>query len=330
MLEVREDSPLLAEALQQAGCRVGDLLDGDALLELAVAAFGQPDFAHAADAERVQDAPRAEPARQLCRHATDRCGRVEESARSCVRLQQPFEFGAQGKVASADHRQPRRALVGRNLHGLVEQFSDAFVVHRCGSGLRIQLRVQSRLRAPPVALERAFADVPQFGDIAEWQSGKEAQFDQPCEAWFDMLQLEQCAVEPQQFFRPERAVGNAASFVESDQFEMRSTPLVGGARAGMVDDDLAHRLGGQCEEVMPPLQIAGVTLDQFQVSLVDQSGRVECRMRTGKLAMRKVLEFAVDPREQHVPRGGIAAVGRLDQAGDVVRHRRPLPHGCRV
>ena len=56
MLEPREDLPLLAEALQQARRRIRELLDRDALLELAVAALGEPDLAHAADTDAAQDA----------------------------------------------------------------------------------------------------------------------------------------------------------------------------------------------------------------------------------------------------------------------------------
>jgi hypothetical protein len=60
VLQMREDLPFLAEALQQAEGGVGQQFDRDALFEMAVGALGQQHDAHAAAPEFAHDAPHAD------------------------------------------------------------------------------------------------------------------------------------------------------------------------------------------------------------------------------------------------------------------------------
>ncbi len=147
MLEPREDLPLLAKAQQQARRRIRELLDRDALLELAVAAFGQPDLAHAAGADAFQNAIRSELRRlrfdDRFDRVRDRGGRsLHEASRARVGAQQALDFIERFGVVAARLDEPVGARGFGKLGGPVEQVEDALAVHR---------RIRCRDRAPRAA-----------------------------------------------------------------------------------------------------------------------------------------------------------------------------------
>jgi len=172
MFEAREDLAFLAEAMQQARCRISDLLDRHALLEFAVAALGEPHLAHAADTQAAQHAIGSEPARLrgvvVRGSGCDQRGRaLHEVRRALVGTQQALDFGAQRVVVAALCGQPGGALRDRKIYGVLEQFCDTLAVHGAALRIRIQRGVQVRLGAPPVAVQRALAHRVQSGDIAD-------------------------------------------------------------------------------------------------------------------------------------------------------------------
>ena len=137
VLELGEDLAFLAETPHQPWRRPGELLDRHALLELAVAALGQPHFAHAADAECTHDAPIAEALRWCRRLGGLRGGRADHSGRllheaGCLRIrtQQPVHFDTQVVVARAGDGKPGVAFRRRQVERLFEYFGDAPAVHR--------------------------------------------------------------------------------------------------------------------------------------------------------------------------------------------------------
>ena len=68
------------------------------------------------------------------------------------------------------------------------------------------------------------------------------------------------------------------------------------AVAGVVDEDPPHRDGGDAEEVRAALPVGPRLVDEFEVGLVDEGGRVECM--TVALAPEALpghrLQFIVD------------------------------------
>jgi hypothetical protein len=65
------------------------------------------------------------------------------------------QFDAQRCVASARGLDPSRALAVRQIDGLLEQLGYTLAIHCWRSAFGIQRRVQVRLRAAPVAIQRA-------------------------------------------------------------------------------------------------------------------------------------------------------------------------------
>jgi hypothetical protein len=128
MREAREDVALAAEPLFASGIHARDVqqLDRRASFKAAVASFREPHRAHSAlTDERDQPiGPENLPDKRLRGGRRRRArNRVFEKARVVYRLmlsEQPRQVGGKRRVARADGREPRRALVGRSVERLVE------------------------------------------------------------------------------------------------------------------------------------------------------------------------------------------------------------------
>ena len=78
----------------------------------------------------------------------------------------------------------------------------------------MERRVQLRLRAAPVAIERAVADRWQRRDLVDRQAREETQLDQVGEARFVARELVKRAVEPQQLVGVEFRARDVAGLLE--------------------------------------------------------------------------------------------------------------------
>lgn len=138
-------------------------------------------------------------------------------------------------------------------------------------------------------------------------------FDEFGQARFLGREPGQGEVESQQLLRTEFGIGNVGRGIERDHMLACAT-LVGHARSGMIDHDLAHGLGGKGKEMRSPLQIAACGLSEFEINLVHEAGRVQrVSARTGELEMRHLLQFGVYATEQGLQGRCISAASRLNQ-----------------
>ena len=103
--------------------------------------------------------------------------------------------------------------------------------------------------------------------------------------------------------------------------------LCGLARAGDIDQDPPHHPRRRCEEVRPVLPLDRLPLEQTQVGLVDQFGRLHPAVATliGQNTAGHLAEFSMNQRRQLIERLLITTTPGLQQAGQIrLRHARIL------
>jgi hypothetical protein len=88
----------------------------------------------------------------------------------------------------------------------------------------------------------------------------------------------------------------------------------------MVHQDSAHHLGRQGEEVRSILPIGVTLVDESEVRLVDQGGRLQNVPGpfVSKSGRRPAAQLLVDDGDELVPRGEIASCPRMEQSRHVV------------
>lgn len=107
--------------------------------------------------------------------------------------------------------------------------------------------------------------------------------------------------------------GGVARLVDV-QFGCAPAALEGIVRAGVIDEDLAHELGGDAEKVGAIAIVGLILADHARVDLVDEGGGLECMAGAfaTKLAVGEAAQLIVNEGDQLVERG-LLTVGELVQ-----------------
>ena len=81
------------------------------------------------------------------------------------------------------------------------------------------------------------------------------------------------------------------------------------ARTSDVDQDSPHQLGADCEEMCPTRPADSPNVDETDVQLVDETGRLKggVRLFAGHVVVGQRMEFPVDERNQFVSRALLAS-----------------------
>jgi hypothetical protein len=99
-----------------------------------------------------------------------------------------------------------------------------------------------------------------------------------------------------------------------------ATALAGVPRAGAVHQNASHHLGRDREELRAVPPIRAMLIDETNVRLVDERGRLECVAGSLATELRSgvTTQFGVDQSEGTLP--GIEISGRpgVEQRGDVL------------
>jgi hypothetical protein len=95
----------------------------------------------------------------------------------------------------------------------------------------------------------------------------------------------------------------------------------------LVHEDSAHQVGGNPEEVRPVLPLDRVLIDKLDVGLVHERGGLQrvVGALAREISSRQGPQFCVDQRNEAVECLLAAIAPFLQQAGDIVRHRRNAP-----
>src|SRR5690606_34823027 len=94
-----------------------------------------------------------------------------------------------------------------------------------------------------------------------------------------------------------------------------AAPLRGPPPASMIDEDLAHRTGGDRQEMRAVAWLTARTLEKLQIGLMDQRRGVQRmpRLFTTQLPLRDPPELRVDEREQLIEGIAIAVAHPTEQ-----------------
>ena len=98
-----------------------------------------------------------------------------------------------------------------------------------------------------------------------------------------------------------------------------AAPLRAPAVADVVDEDVAHGDRRDRKEVGPPAPVRARLVDEAQVGLVDQLGRLQPAVRPAQVVARAHPQVVVDERQQLVGRGAVAAAQLAEQRRDAHR-----------
>src|SRR5690349_7442421 len=100
----------------------------------------------------------------------------------------------------------------------------------------MELHIELRLRATPVAAQRALADVAQQRDFRKPEAAEEAKLDEIGKLGLLLLELAQRAVDDQEIVGRELAVGDLERVLEIDEIELVAAALAGRPRAHVIHD----------------------------------------------------------------------------------------------
>lgn len=122
-------------------------------------------------------------------------------------------------------------------------------------------------RHAPLALDGGGRDAHDFGGLFDGESTEEAEFDELGLVGIEGLEAVECFVE-----FVEGDFGNRGDTdVVFDGKDLRiAATFLGALVAGVIDEDAAHELGGDTEEVGPALPVNACLIDQLHVRFVDE------------------------------------------------------------
>src|SRR5205814_2893423 len=105
-------------------------------------------------------------------------------------------------------------------------------------------------------------------------------------------------------------------------------PFLGSLAPGVVNQDLAHRLGGDSEEVGAVLPAWTGLIGQPQISLVDQRSRLERVVGTlsAHMTVSDAPELLIDQRGQLDESGTVSVTPVHQELGHSMRRDRNLTH----
>ena len=110
---------------------------------------------------------------------------------------------------------------------------------------------------------------------------------------------------------------------DSERVQRDARPLPGSfgppPRAGAIDEDAAHHLRGDAEELRPVVP-GGALIDQPQVGLVDEGGRLQgvALALAPQMGRGPAAKLLVDQRHEPIARARVAVAPRVEKRCDVV------------
>lgn len=176
--------------------------------------------------------------------------------------------------------------------------------------------MQKRSCLLPVALDGSFGDAQQIGNVAQIQSAKEAQFDDPRLSRIERFETGQGLMQCENVYRQRRCLRRdvAAELQRNAAISFRSmTP------PEVIDHDVTHRSRRDAEKVLAVDQVRRRSFDKPQVRFVDQGGWRErfSRAQPGKLPPRQRAQVVIDQREYGLGRRRIATLPVGQSARDI-------------
>lgn len=165
----------------------------------------------------------------------------------------------------------------------------------------------------PFSLDRANGDAKKFGGLFRSEAAKEAHFNDFLLARVHGMQLFERFIDGEQlllgvYFKCEGIVPGTRS--------MSASALGAESGTGVVDQDSAHQLCRHGHEVGAVLEACSVLLDELEISLMNEGGRLQgvADALVPHVRGGTPMQLVVDQRHQ-AGNNGLVAPGKLVQQG---------------
>ena len=132
----------------------------------------------------------------------------------------------------------------------------------------------------PVAFDGTFRDLEQVRHFRHFESGKETQLDNSRLPFVQFAEPVDGLIQGQQLIMVEVATEQWCHHVTEGYLLPLSPAFDPAAFARMVDQEPAHHLCPDGKKMISSLPLEAILIDQPQVGLVDQGGRLQGVVRT--------------------------------------------------
>jgi hypothetical protein len=186
-------------------------------------------------------------------------------------------------------------------------------------GARAQSVIQEQARVLPLPFRGAGGYAQQVSDFLELQAGEETELHDAGLARAEQREVVEGRIKRQKI----DTHGGRRRRVSCRQGPLKARPPLGGTfLPDVIDEDLAHRPSRQRQEVLFVDEAQARALSQFQIRLVNQSGRRQrfARPTTRELHSREPSQVLVRDSEKLVRRVGIPFAPSVEELFDVAGH----------
>ena len=243
-------------------------------------------------------------------------GHLDKARRRIMRGEQRHHLLAQRRVVAARLRDARRALLHRARQHLVIQLADpAVALRRHRPASPVQLTIEPCLGDAPVAPNRRDRDVEDVCRFLVTESPEEPQLHDAA-----VPRVQSLANAFNASSSATRSAGRpvgASAASDSDTCKgARAAPLGSPLNACEVDEDATHDLCRNAEEMRAVLPLHLLPVDQAEIGLVDESGRLQYVPGTlaGHVGGGQPVELPFYERRQRVQRLVVAVASRRQAA----------------
>jgi hypothetical protein len=169
----------------------------------------------------------------------------------------------------------------------------------------------------PVALDGARGDLEDGGDLVDGEAAEVAELDDASLAGVLSGEAGESLIDGSDFV--EAVGGDGEVVVHLDAMEATGAAL-GVVLAGVIDEDLAHDVSGEADEVGAVVPV-DVFAGEAEVGFVDESGGLESVVRAlaAHVGLGEAVQLRVDEGEETVGGGGVAGVHGFEELGDFAR-----------
>ena len=167
----------------------------------------------------------------------------------------------------------------------------------------------------PVALDGARGDLEDGSDLGDGKAAEVAKLDDAGLAGVLCGETGEGLIDGGDFV--EAVGGNGEVVVHLDALKAAGAAF-GVVLAGIVDEDLAHDVGGEADEVGAVVPV-NVFAGEADIGFVDEGGGLEgvVGALAAHIGLCEAVELGIDEREEAVGGGGVAGMHGFEELGDV-------------
>src|SRR5688500_6638317 len=242
-----------------------------------------------------------------CPALSDASSSASTSARRAVSVLQSFSSVATRSAAGTSMSASNSSVTWRQRSAVIAS--------------AMQLPVQPRSGANPVAVHGSWRDAEDLCRLGVGQSAEEAALDESAQAWVDGLESIERVADGEDLVGA--VLDRDRCFIEADA-PQRAAALRGQVASGVVDEHAAHGVGGDAHHARRVLPLDFGLFCEAQIGFVDEARGVEGvpGSLVTELPAREPAELLIDAREDLVEVGSGRLRARIRARFGLRHHRR--------